>query len=721
MDKIKRYIGFDNLDKFKEILIEYKLKAENDASYVFIEKQLPNSVDIDLVYDLSTVIDNDCNINEELLKGILLKYEISLSKYECIKHISDIYKTNEKNTNKNILSNFIAKMVMWIKNYIGNENINYKIIYLGAIKKHDVYFLILMNLFKYSVFYFTLEEHDEFLRIKDIDNYSTLIKGENHISEKDEKLSDIIKKEFNKVNSRESGISSDINNKRTGLRLNIEGRSEKTSVIKSLPDFFEELKQKKIDNFINGFIGCDSDEESYKNLLCELKFYLKNQYRVIEVSGSILPISNEEVDFVNNAIKDKKEKIKSCITLFKEYFGDSSEFENIIKEFSEKNKCNSVVENFTLKLLIWSIRIKDFLISNDKKALLYFGDIKSHEVYFLKLLKKKKINIIYIYSMEKYNVELSENAGLYIYKGCKFYDIKEYPKKSINEVRTSAYKAEKQVDNILYNEETGLYRPYQLNDKDISSIILRTTLEEAFILWNEEAKYRTGFINEENHVENPILFLKIDGVYNNIDDYYDLFIKMRSSNNTEVIDYTGIYTNNYNNQEYYSANYLFDSSEDIIVNKLKESSYYKYQYLDKNIQNQIIEKIDKIIKGEYLLFNKDKDFKIRVLLTILNLDDKFIKMLQSYNIGGEVPKIIFYNNNKDQYTKEDSIIIIFMILMGIDIVLFNPTGYLNIENMIDERIIPKFKLETVEYNLEIPDKIKNKKERQSFFRKLFNR
>ena len=712
-EKIIRYIGFDDLDEFKKTIINYKIKSKDNSSYVLIEKQLPNNIDSNLINDLRTSVDDSCNIDKKQLENVLIKYNLPVSRCRHISNISDIYKLNEKNSNVNIFINFIAKMITWIKDY--KEDVDYKIIYIGKIKKHEVYFLILMHLCGYFVSYFTLEESDEFLRIRNIDEYSILKKGKQHMNEEAEELYNIVDNELNNTNE-------DVIEKRGRLRINLERKHENNNSIKpiTLADFVCELEDKKIDAFFNGFIGDDSDEEIYIQTLCRLKEYLKKQYKVIEVSNGILPLSNEEINLVNDKVKGESERIKSYAGLFRKYFNEDIEFENIIKEFSLSNKSNSVVENFTLKLLIWSIRMKDFILSPDKKAILYFGSIKTHEMYFLKLLKSLKINIVYISPEENSDDKLIKIAQLNICKGSRFFNIKEYPKKNVNEVRTSAYKAEKQVDMILHNEETGLYRPYQLNSKEISTVILRTTLEEAFILWKEEAKYRTGFVNEGDCVENPILFLKIDGVYNDIDSYYDLFLKMKSTNNTEVVCGTNIYSNIYNNQEYYGANYFFDSSGNIIVDKLKESRYYKYKYLDKDVQNAIIEKMGELIESKYLLFNQDKDFRIRVLLTILNLDEKFIKMLQSYNIGGEVPKIIFFNNNKEQYTKEDAIIIMFMVLMGVDIVILNPTGYLNIENMIDENIIPKFKLETVNYNLEIPDRIKNKQDKKSFFKRIFN-
>lgn len=723
MEKIKRYIGFNDLEEFKKDLIQYKLKAKTSDSYLFIDNGLPNNVDSCLFEGLGKAINSSYKIEEKILKSLLLKYGLSESKSDYLIKIARLYVENEKNINRDIVINFTAKMILWLRNYFRNNKITYNVIYAGKIKKQGVYFLILLHLCGYNVVYFTLENDDEFLRIKDIDNYSKLIKGDKYLNEEDKKINELIQDEVNRVISTQSisnnADDSSIEKKR---KLNLERKSKTTYAAvaaDNLSMFIDKVNNEKLEYLYNGFIGCDCSEENYKNVLCELKKTLNKHYKMIEVSSTILPLSNEEIKSVNDKALDSNKKLDSYISLFREYFNDERPFKFIIELFSQKNTSKSIVENFSLKLLIWSIRIRDFILSDEKKVLLYFGNIKSHEIYFIKMLKELEINIVYICPTKEFNNEIIENAQLNTHIGNQFYNINEYPKKSVNEVQTTAYRAEQQVDNILYNDETGMYRPYQLNSKEVNSVILRTTLEEAFILWGEEAKFRSGFINESNHVENPVLFFKIDGIYKDIDDYYNLFVKLKNNSNTEVIYGTDIYENKYNNQDYYGANYLFDLSGNIIINKLKESKYYKYQYIDKNVQNNIIVNIEELIKGNYLLFKNDKDFKIRVLLTILNLDEKFVRMLQGYDIGGEVPKIVLYNNSKDQYSKEDSIIIMFMILMGIDIVLLNPAGYLNIENMIDEKIIPKFKLERIEYNLEIPDKIKNKKEKKSFLKRIF--
>ncbi|WP_294405182.1 YceG family protein [uncultured Clostridium sp.] len=736
MGKINRYIGFNQIEEIKNNIFVHKRNAENDNSYIIIDNGLPNNIDSGLLEDLNPVIDSSYKIEGNILKSILLKYGLASDKYEHIIKIVELYIKNEKNINRQIVINFTAKIISWLRSYMRSSRVSYTIVYLGDIKKHGVYFLILLYLLGNNVYYYTLEDNDEFLRIKDIDSYSVLIKGSKFISEKDKKISDVLNEVINNnqsINNNEVINKTDItehttdeHENETGNKrmLNLERKAKDDDVLntcESLTQFIDEINNEKIDVFYNGFIGCDASEENYNNILCELKKILNNKYKTIEILNIIPPLSNEEISVVMNNTNESANKKESYILLFKKYFNESRVFEEIISEFSEKNKSQSVIENFTLKLLTWSIRIKDFIMSdNEKKACLYFGNIKTHEIYFLKLLNRMHINVVYIFTAKEFNKDLIGIGQMKICMGSRFYDIKEYPKKSLTEVETTAYRAEQQVDSMLYNNETGMYRPYQLNEKEINSIILRTTLDEAFILWGEEAKYRSGFINADNHVENPVLFFKIDGVYKDIDEYYKLFVKLKNHNNTEAIYQTDIYENKYNNQEYYGANYLFDSSERVVLNKLKESRYYKYQYLDKNVQNHIIDKINELIKGKYLLFSEDKDFKIRVLLTILNLEEQFVRMLQKYDIGGEVPKIILYNNSRNQYSKDDSIIIMFMILMGADVVLLNPTGYVNIENMIDEKIISKFKLESVEYNLEIPDRIKNKKEKKSIFKRIFN-
>lgn len=98
-----------------------------------------------------------------------------------IKDILKIFIDNKINCNKTIIKNFLLKQIIWLKQYnaqIERQIINkfdqgednYKILFLGEIKEHEVYFLTLMAKLGCDVIYINTDNNDIFSKINGI-NY----------------------------------------------------------------------------------------------------------------------------------------------------------------------------------------------------------------------------------------------------------------------------------------------------------------------------------------------------------------------------------------------------------------------------------------------------------------------------------------------------------------------------------------------------------------------
>ena len=68
-----------------------------------------------------------------------------------------------------------------------------------------------------------------------------------------------------------------------------------------------------------------------------------------------------------------------------------------------------------------------------------------------------------------------------------------FPKEKRSRQTTVAYRASREIETILNQEGSGLYKPWQLRDYTPSSITLKTTYDELFILGKEIAMVRPGF------------------------------------------------------------------------------------------------------------------------------------------------------------------------------------------------------------------------------------
>ena len=85
-----------------------------------------------------------------------------------------------------------------------------------------------------------------------------------------------------------------------------------------------------------------------------------------------------------------------------------------------------------------------------------------------------------------------------------------FPQKMVKaKIATVAYSAERELDTALYGGDT-IFRDRQFEKMD--SAVLKTTLDEIFILWDQPAKFRSGFAVRGDRVVVPTIFAKINGV-----------------------------------------------------------------------------------------------------------------------------------------------------------------------------------------------------------------
>lgn len=134
---------------------------------------------------------------------------------------------------------------------------------------------------------------------------------------------------------------------------------------------------------------------------------------------------------------------------------------------------------------------------------------------------------------------------------------------------------------------------------------------------------------------------------------------------------------------------------------------------------------DKIcfIINEGLLTNTsltdDTEVLVYTFSKLLHIDDWFIELLSNFDYPANTPKVIIYNyvaSSIRGLTFFDSIMLLLANLTGMDVLLFTPSGYQDIENYInpDLHLYDIHTLEDVNSNLEF------KKGTFNFIKKLFS-
>lgn len=75
-------------------------------------------------------------------------------------------------------------------------------------------------------------------------------------------------------------------------------------------------------------------------------------------------------------------------------------------------------------------------------------------------------------------------------------------------MQTVASRAENELTGMLYQD--GVYRDRQMTGAD--TIVLETTFDELFILWDQELRFRPNFSTVNGRVNMPVINAKVSGV-----------------------------------------------------------------------------------------------------------------------------------------------------------------------------------------------------------------
>jgi hypothetical protein len=72
-----------------------------------------------------------------------------------------------------------------------------------------------------------------------------------------------------------------------------------------------------------------------------------------------------------------------------------------------------------------------------------------------------------------------------------------------------AYRSAKELDTVLHNEDSLMYKPWQFREHTPVSVTLKTTYDELFLIAKERAFIRPDFQASQSTVNIPNLFAMV--------------------------------------------------------------------------------------------------------------------------------------------------------------------------------------------------------------------
>lgn len=742
-----RIIGFDHQTEFINQITSLHERMINLGNlYLYFIEDIPLPFNENLACGINKVFAKLNSTQSDILCDVLEKESLfpnaAVEIKGPFKTVLEAYLNKEPTANISMVKNFVSKLLLWMHQYIpelykNNTPWNPKILYYGNIKKHNVYWLILLSQIGCDVIYINPYTDSGYQQVDNNNQFSILIEGSTKI-----KLNPSPVKAITKP-------TEPLNFNALGKVVPIQGHTAIVK-LKSTNDIFRDILLPL--NRRSGYLGnpapiipvyfyrhigingtTDSAVDEYYNTLYLLDKTLQSTANgLLRLTNHIAMPGNKEIALYKSKLQHARttllqgSEIKLLINkiINAEILPTtiSQPLNNTIKlafqetlELFEQIEANSSIfkkENFALKLIGWINKYFAALYKSfhflDNPKVLYYGEIKLHEAYLLIYLSKIGCDVLYVNSDIQKDSTFKQidpeekHTKLIQYEHSK--ELEQFPQheRTVRKA-TVAYSAAQEIEQVIYTEDVGLFKPWQFQNSMTKPITLKTTYDELKILWQEEAKIRPEFKVVANTVYVPNLFAKIRGTNEQLSHYWHDYRELTSAKNSYLITSLPFTKVSYSKRDLYASAFLFNSAGLIDKEKLFKSPFYRFSYLKTSLQEFIINKTNELINADVFINNNDKELRLKILMTIFTMEDNILRLIETFDFPAKIPKFIVYDSTKNIFSDEDAIIIAFLNLVGIDIAIFTPTNYNNIELKLREDLLDVHQLPEIQLDLPIPD------------------
>lgn len=405
-------------------------------------------------------------------------------------------------------------------------------------------------------------------------------------------------------------------------------------------------------------------------------------------------------------------------------------------------KTDMIKSNFVIKHIVWLYeRVNEFDWFNPQKPIIIlYGEFDTDEMYHIQLLNLIGIKVLYINSSR--NVSLNAESKIaeevisfssvaplqsFSLRVANGVDVLNIPKEVSNEtitnnaqegvVTTWAKQAKDELHQELYSNN-GVFRPWQFKNGTTKPLYIDAVIEDIETYWEQEAKVRPEFKVEGTTVYVPNFMTKINGTYTDISKYKKLVDFTKNAKLTLFKEGVDLIERNYTNEEMYSLMFTIENNE-IHYEKIKAHKLYKLSKINIDVQNYIIKKMNEFIS----LYEGKVDMKyiLDTIATIITMGDEYATLIERFDFPFKIPKLIIYISDRSNFDKRTGLFLSYLNIIGIDIIVYSPTGSASIEEHMYSMPLNIITLDEMNFDLEYSKLALIKiKEKTSIFKKFFN-
>lgn len=358
---------------------------------------------------------------------------------------------------------------------------------------------------------------------------------------------------------------------------------------------------------------------------------------------------------------------------------------------------------------------------------LWYGPAKESEVYFLYFLylfgceivvfEPDGDNIFAAYGITDIQTEVLANTT----------ELFEFPFDKPMHVQTVTSRASEQVSQQLYNH-TSLNFPWKYADYETRTRILNTTYDEVFILSDAELYLREGFEEEEDVVYLPVLFVKVEGISLNQQDYAYKIRRLHEQEMTYTATSFPLLPLQKSNMQFHMRDASTNGHLD--VEKMLQLAIWPCKNIQLGAQRNIAKTMIRFIGSNYIqpLPQQTKAAHEQYLFgQLMLIPDELIRLYQQFDYSYRNPTIlIFKEESSGQMQRQDAVLLLFTNMLGFDVIICSPGGSLSIEHYITDQLLNTHRLEKISFDetlaaiLDVPI-VKNEPGRKLDLKSMFQR
>ncbi|RKW31327.1 MAG: hypothetical protein D8B43_07270 [Lachnoanaerobaculum sp.] len=365
----------------------------------------------------------------------------------------------------------------------------------------------------------------------------------------------------------------------------------------------------------------------------------------------------------------------------------------------KKNWPFGKLKNYAVSLLVWLERYQDILFSEKMGCVIFFnGCDDALDIDFCKLLARIPVDVL-VLDPNHHRGRINDDI-IFVIEEDERLEMPHFPsEEGVMQMATTAYHAKEEAKTLLY-QGSELYDKEQV--QKASSVILKSVHQEILELWNVDERHRPYFYGDDQSIRMPVIFSKISGVMEaDVERYWEEIRSLRTENTWIVDGRKGLWKAS---DEIHSGLLQIFVKNGKLDRKIIQSNvHYHYGMLRENLQEHILDKVEMMIAQKMIKSLSGMDVTGQIVRVLLSLDQELLRMIQKMDFVGKNPKLVYVKTDDKVPPIEDAIVLLFLSLLGFDVLCYIPTGYQSVEKYYTKPLLEECVIGEYMYDLSFAD------------------